>query len=175
MGIDVPRNVSRTARYMALFRALESARSKERLFEDRFAIYFLPFPMRAAARLARLPMIGELVERGIDARWPGTWSSAVARTRLIDDWLGEAITAGAGQVVILGAGFDCRALRLPALANLPVFEVDRSALLIAKRRRLHSKGLNRNMNPYTVTNFYLASVLIVGFVFALVNAPGVAT
>jgi methyltransferase (TIGR00027 family) len=141
MGTDAPSSVSRTARYMALFRALETARNKERLFEDPFAIYFLPFRMRAAARLARLSMIGRLVERGIDARWPGTWSSAVARTRLIDNWLREAITAGAGQVVILGAGFDCRALRLPALANLPVFEVDRSALLTAKRRRLHSKGL----------------------------------
>jgi O-methyltransferase involved in polyketide biosynthesis len=46
----------------------------------------------------------------------------VARTRLIDDWVGENAAAGARQVVLLGAGFDCRALRLPNLAKMPIFE-----------------------------------------------------
>jgi O-methyltransferase involved in polyketide biosynthesis len=40
--------------------------------------------------------------------------------------------------VLLGAGFDCRASRLAALAETPVFEVNRAALLADKQRRLQN-------------------------------------
>jgi methyltransferase (TIGR00027 family) len=60
----------------------------------------------------------------------------VARTRLIDDWIGDATAAGAQQAVLLGAGFDCRPLRLPHLAKLATFELDRLQLLEEKRKRL---------------------------------------
>jgi methyltransferase (TIGR00027 family) len=50
------------------------------------------------------------------------------RTRLIDDELSRA----QGQVVILGAGLDTRAARLPVLSHLPVFEVDRAPTLALK-------------------------------------------
>ena len=83
MGADVASSVSRTARYMALFRALETARSKERLFEDPFAIDFLPFRMRAAVRLARLSMIGGLVERAIDVTEVYTTDGEIAQYDLL--------------------------------------------------------------------------------------------
>jgi methyltransferase (TIGR00027 family) len=38
--------------------------------------------------------------------------------------------------VILGAGFDCRAYRMPLLVRTRVFEVDQASTLAAKRRRL---------------------------------------
>jgi methyltransferase (TIGR00027 family) len=47
---------------------------------------------------------------------------------------------GRATLVILGAGFDCRASRLAALAGTPVFEVDRAALLADKQRRLRDAG-----------------------------------
>ena len=40
------------------------------------------------------------------------------------------------QVVILGAGFDCRALRMKELENIPVFEVDRAAMIARKERMM---------------------------------------
>ena len=60
-------------------------------------------------------------------------TSAIARTRFIDDSLLDAVRAGVAQVVILGAGFDCRAYRLPSLAQATVFEVDHPATQHAKR------------------------------------------
>jgi methyltransferase (TIGR00027 family) len=126
---------------MALFRALETTRGKSGLFQDRWARIFLPPSLRGLVAAARIGVIGRLIERIIDARWPGAWSSGVARTRLIDDWIGDAIAAGARQLVVLGAGFDCRALRLAALAETPVFEVDRAAMLADKQRRLRNAGL----------------------------------
>jgi methyltransferase (TIGR00027 family) len=55
------------------------------------------------------------------------------RTRVIDDWVADAVSAEASQVVLLGAGLDSRAYRLPDLRQLLVFEVDHPATLGAKR------------------------------------------
>jgi methyltransferase (TIGR00027 family) len=47
-----------------------------------------------------------------------------------------AFAEGAEQLVILGAGFDSRALRLPALKGARVFEVDHPATQARKREAL---------------------------------------
>jgi methyltransferase (TIGR00027 family) len=46
------------------------------------------------------------------------------RTTAIDLALAEALAGGVRQVVLLGAGLDARAYRLPGLATSAVFEVD---------------------------------------------------
>jgi methyltransferase (TIGR00027 family) len=127
---------SRTASQVALFRALESARGSDRLFDDPLAVRFLPPGYRFAARLARWRPAGRRLEHYIDARWSGPRASAVARTRLIDDLLTDALTAGAQQVLLLGAGYDSRAYRLPAMASARVFELDHPATQAAKHRLL---------------------------------------
>src|SRR5262249_24847156 len=97
---------------------------------------FLPAAWRATIRAAGVFQATRLVERAIDKGGIGAWSSGVARTRLIDDWIADAVAAGVSQVVLLGAGFDCRALRLPPLPTIPTFEVDRPQLLQEKRKAL---------------------------------------
>ena len=75
---------SRTAEYVALFRALETVRpSGERLFSDPLAAAFLTPRLRVGVALAALPGIGRLVPALVDRRWPGPRASAVARTREI--------------------------------------------------------------------------------------------
>jgi methyltransferase (TIGR00027 family) len=116
---------SRTAEFMAFFRALETARpASGRLFDDPLAIRFLRPSLRGAALSARVPGIGWALTHYIDRRWPGARSSGVARTRFIDDALDTALAGGFDQVVLLGAGFDSRAYRLPAASRVRVFEVD---------------------------------------------------
>ena len=128
---------SRTAEYMALFRALETVRAPgRRLFVDRFARGFLSAPLRSVVDAARVPGVGALVRGVIDRLWPGARTSAVARTRFIDERLSRAVGAGARQIVILGAGFDARAYRLPGARDRAVFEVDHPATQARKRRRL---------------------------------------
>ncbi|HUP10584.1 MAG TPA: SAM-dependent methyltransferase [Niastella sp.] len=51
-------------------------------------------------------------------------SSGIARTRYIDDLLLQTVQHNIQQVIILGAGFDTRALRLSCLSNIPVIEID---------------------------------------------------
>jgi methyltransferase (TIGR00027 family) len=128
---------SRTAEYMALFRAVESCQPEgRRLFSDPFAIGFLTPGLRVAASVARLPGLGWLVPRLIDARASGPRVSALLRTRLIDDALVEALAKETRQVVLLGAGYDSRPYRTEGIQAARVFEVDHPTTQAVKRGRL---------------------------------------
>lgn len=75
MSAARPHKISQTARYMALFRALETARQRDRLVEDKFAIRFLPATWRATIWAAGIFRMTRLVEREIDKHGIGAWSS----------------------------------------------------------------------------------------------------
>lgn len=128
---------SRTAEFVALFRALETARpTRRRFFEDPFAASMLSPQLMLPAKLAAIPPLGAALTRLVDYGWPRTRSSAVARTRHIDDLVNEAVARGARQLLILGAGFDTRAQRLEAVRGLAIFEVDHPATQALKLSRL---------------------------------------
>ena len=128
---------SRTAEYMALFRAVESCRPEElRLFSDPLAIGFLSRGLRTVAVTARVPGFRSLIPPLIDHRAPGPRISALVRTRLIDDALVAALADGAQQLVLLGAGYDSRPYRIQGIESIRVFEVDHPTTQAAKRRGL---------------------------------------
>jgi methyltransferase (TIGR00027 family) len=113
------------AQYMALFRAIETARPcHKRLFSDPFAAAFLNRQQRWISKASAWPVLGPLVVRSVNRRRSGALSAGIARTRYIDELLEKCIAAGARQVIILGAGFDMRALRLERCNTLPVVEFD---------------------------------------------------
>lgn len=116
---------SRTAQYMALFRALETNRQAgTRLFADPYAISFLDRRLRLTARCTNVPAVRNWVGRIIQKKIPGAFSAGVARTKYIDDILKQTIKTGVQQLIILGAGYDTRALRLDFLQRVPVIEID---------------------------------------------------
>ena len=128
---------SRTAEHMAFFRALESLSSpRKRLFNDRYAACFLSPGFRRALRIASVPVLGRAIPWLTDVIIPGARSSGIARTRWIDDALVAALAKGIRQVVILGAGFDCRAFRIPELRAAKIFEVDHPQTFATKREQL---------------------------------------
>ncbi len=131
MRSDAP---SRTAEFMALFRALESLLPpNKRLFNDPFAKYFLSSSLYFVWTLAKIPVIHSAVTKLIDRKWPGARTSGVARTRAIDDAACQALESGVQQVVLLGAGFDSRAYRLPGMEKVTIYEVDHPATSARKR------------------------------------------
>jgi len=133
----MPEGPSKTAEYVAMFRAVESARPDgERMFSDPYAACFLDGRLRFGARIARSGAGQRLVRRYIDRNWPGSRPSVVIRTCQIDDAVAAAIESGAEQVAILGAGYDTRGLRLPAATAVPVFELDQPPTQERKKDRL---------------------------------------
>jgi methyltransferase (TIGR00027 family) len=137
----MPRGVSITAEAVCFHRAIETRRpSHLRLLEDPYAELFLSPPWRAylASPLSRF----ELSRRKgwlafADGGLSGLQSFIAARHRFMDDALLDFLARGGEQVVILGAGYDARALRFAdALQGRPFIEVDFPATQEEKRARL---------------------------------------
>lgn len=108
--------VSRTARAVAVLRAMETEKGEAGLINDPFA--------RALGGPSDVmgDWISSLPPHALDFMV----AMAGVRTKYIDDWLTEAVAAADApkQLVILGSGLDARAYRLPALAALHTYEVD---------------------------------------------------
>ena len=139
---------SRTATYVALYRALETVeRSRPPLFRDTFAERFLPARLRVAVSAARVPTLHRWLCRYADLLAPGARTSAIARTGYIDDVVRSRVAGGVSQVAILGAGFDCRVERMSELRACRVFEVDREATQRFKQSRIPQPRANARYVP----------------------------
>ncbi|WP_260473800.1 SAM-dependent methyltransferase [Amycolatopsis balhimycina] len=112
--------VSRTAVGVAALRAYESNRP-DRLFEDPYAAAFFE-----AGRSVLPTPGGDPLQDGLGALM---YPQIVVRTRFYDDYLLEA---GRAQVVLLAAGLDARAFRLPWPPGTRLFEVDLPEVLAFK-------------------------------------------
>jgi methyltransferase (TIGR00027 family) len=75
--------------------------------------------------------------------------SLAARTKFFDERVLDAIGAGVRQVVILGAGYDDRALRFPA-PGVRFFELDHPATQADKGRRLRTMRTMRTMRAVRI-------------------------
>ncbi len=107
----------------------------QRIIEDDLAYQILPFGMRAFVWMMRLNAAGDWMVRATEKSFPGLWGGMMCRKRYID----EELTASVGlinAVVNLGAGFDTRVYRLPALVDTPAWEVDQPDNMEFKRIRL---------------------------------------
>lgn len=140
---------SRTAQYMAFFRAIETAKQPDvRLFEDRFATSFLSPRLKFVSELCGSSIINRIIWNFVDSRWPGVLTSGIARTRFIDDEVKLELKSGAKQVIILGAGYDSRPYRLSEMAAANTFEVDHPSTSAQKQ-----KIVNANHVRYVPVDF----------------------
>jgi len=152
---QVARRPSRTAQLMAVQRGLESARpAQTRLFQDPLAGRFVSPAWRVALWGARFAVVRRVIEAIYDlVGGPGPRASAIARTKLIDDLIGEA-SPSIEQLVILGAGYDTRAHRLDCLSDRVVYEIDHPNTQTLKRTVLASAKASAATAPrYVAVDF----------------------
>jgi methyltransferase (TIGR00027 family) len=122
-GMESTRHaVAATGLLVAAMRAEESAR-EDRLFID-------PFAERLAGEAGRQL----LAEAAADTEQSS--GQIVIRTRYWDEALLGAEAEGISQVVILAAGMDARAYRLPWHADTTLYEVDQPKVIAAKDKIL---------------------------------------
>jgi methyltransferase (TIGR00027 family) len=131
-----------TATAVAFWRGIAGIEEPQ-LAPDPVAERLVPAPWRQALALAhRMPRASGALLRLADRVAAGRIRHMAFRTRAIDDVIAKGLAAGIRQVVLLGAGLDARAWRLPALrgaTDVPsviVFEVDHPASQAYKRSRL---------------------------------------
>lgn len=79
---------------------------------------------------------------------PSVQNIVLLRTRYTDEYLKRGIAQGARQIVILGAGFDSRALRLKEAQSTRIFEVDRPIHMEEKKKRV--RALLGELSPHVV-------------------------
>lgn len=108
----------------------------ERIVDDRLAYRLLPVSMRLMVRASRWKPLGRALMNAVEKSTPGIRGSVLCRKRYIEDQLLDAMAAGLDSVVLLGAGLDTLAYRLPPLVRLPVYEVDLPENIAAKRKAL---------------------------------------
>ncbi len=119
---DTIQHVSDTARWVALYRAMESERP-DALFRD-------PYARRLAG--ARGERIVDTMPKGRSWAWP-----MIVRTAVMDELILRAIERdGVGTVLNLAAGLDTRPYRLPLPRALRWIEADFPDVIAYKQEQL---------------------------------------
>jgi len=103
------RNISDTARWVAIFRAEESERTD--------AIFHDPFARGLAGER------GEQIANAIEFSKKNSWSF-VARTYLFDEFIKQHVEQGFDMIINLASGLDTRPYRMPLPSSLKWIEVD---------------------------------------------------
>lgn len=122
--IDIE-SIGRTAFLISELRAEEAERTPK-LFDDPYARLFSSPGSKAA--IQRAHSLGPLFSAALRVR-----------VRWFDDVLQRELEGGVRQVLLLGAGMDCRALRF-AREGVRYFEVDAPGIVAFKAERLASAG-----------------------------------
>ena len=118
------RDISDTARWVAVYRAEENERP-DALFRD-------PFARRLAGER------GQQISEGIPFLDRTTWTW-VARTWLFDRFIAQQVEQGAQLVLNLAAGLDARPYRMSLPASLQWVEVDLPQIIQYKQQVLEAE------------------------------------
>jgi methyltransferase (TIGR00027 family) len=133
---DLASSVGATATMVAAQRALST---REKLIDDPFAE-----PLVRAVGLDFITRVldGEIRLDDVDPEFNTRRAAEgmAVRTRFFDNLFTDAAAAGVRQAVILAAGLDARAYRLPWPDGTVVFEVDQPEVIEFKSRTLAELG-----------------------------------
>ncbi|HTZ16176.1 MAG TPA: class I SAM-dependent methyltransferase [Mycobacterium sp.] len=134
---DITTSVGSTALFVATARALEAQKS-DPLAVDPFAEVFC----RAVGGNVADVLDGKIPDHELKTpEWGEHFVNFQgARTRFFDNYFRQAADDGVRQVVILAAGLDSRAYRLPWPGQTTIFELDQPQVLDFKREVLAAHG-----------------------------------
>ncbi len=142
---------SSTALAVSLIRAVHTRTAAQPLINDPWGEKLVPGAVIAAILRSMAPatQTGTAAATSVPAqadadtllRASPAYANVILRSRYTEDALREAIARGVTQYVLIGAGFDSYALRVPAEAKqLRIFEIDHPATQEMKRKQLAECG-----------------------------------
>ncbi len=147
---DLASSVGATATMVAAGRAIASA-AENPLIDDPFAAPLV--------RAVGIPAFTMMVDGAVDLAQIAPESASqvrsnidemAVRTKFFDDYFMTAGDSGVRQAVILAAGLDARAYRLPWADGTTVYEVDQPAVIDFKTRTLADLGATPTAQRRTV-------------------------
>jgi len=139
--INIGSRPSRTAMFAAIHRYLSLFESNPDFSSrDYLSGQFIPAYIRLTLCMRWLR---RHVRKKLNRKGPGTYQYVIARTKFFDEQFLKALDASVPQIVILGAGYDTRAVRYrERLGSTKVFELDTAVLQLRK-----SKIFKKNKVP----------------------------
>lgn len=142
---------SATALFVAFMRGVAThERDLARVCQDPCAAVLLPPRL---ARMVDASSRHDALASALRTVSCGMFDHIALRSALIDRALSQGLERGIDQVVLLGAGLDARAHRLPALAHARVFELDQPATQRLKRKRAADLPLHAREIRYAPCDF----------------------
>ncbi|ALR13539.1 SAM-dependent methyltransferase [Mycobacteroides saopaulense] len=139
---DIVTSVGYTALGVAAARALDAKLDPPLAHDDHAAAFVAA---AGSPKLAAAVATGDMTSSvAFNAQWVGV------RTRFFDNFFADAAGAGVRQQVILAAGLDSRAYRLPWPAVTSVFELDQPKVLQFKDEVLRRSGAQPSAQRVTV-------------------------
>ncbi|MCU0473784.1 MAG: SAM-dependent methyltransferase [Bacteroidales bacterium] len=134
----IDKKSSRTAGYTCMCRA--SSYLESNIYyrsDDYIAVKLLPHLIKILLKFKIINLKGRISPTGI-------YPYVIARTKYIDTIFEDSIKKGFEQTVIMGAGFDSRAIRFysSGRSNIRVYEIDTNHTQNAKTRQLINRGIN---------------------------------
>ncbi len=109
---------------------------EQRIVDDSLAAGMLSGTGRLFVDMCRWTPLRQMLFRLSEKRGPGVWGGILCRKRHIDDITAAALAEGIEALVVLGAGFDTRGIRLAAPAGIPAFEIDLPENIAVKQTTL---------------------------------------
>ena len=127
----------------AYARAQESRRP-DAVFHDPWAEALIRAAAGSDPGTESLPRVGPARDDDVSPLWAMlTAHFGAGRTPFFDDAVRTGLQDGAEQVVVLAAGMDARAVRIPRDPGTPLFEIDTAPVLAYKDTALTAAGLDR--------------------------------
>ena len=111
----------------------------QRIIDDSLAAKILPRSYQLFLKPLRFSLLRNWMVNLFEKQIEGASSAFLCRKRYIDETIVAAVENGSVDAIVnLGAGYDTRAYRLPALATVPVWEVDQPVNIEAKQKGIRS-------------------------------------
>lgn len=141
-----------TAMSTSRMRAIHTRRDPQPVLNDPWGDQLVPASMLVAAVAQRDPAsnsdTGDISEEELASlsddfmRASPAFTNVIIRARYTEDALSAAIARGTRQYVLIGAGFDSYALRIPPQEkDVAVIEIDHPATQSLKKQRISECGL----------------------------------
>ncbi|MGA5464245.1 class I SAM-dependent methyltransferase [Mycobacterium sp. NPDC050041] len=167
---DLASSVGATATMVAAARAV-ATRADDPVIDDPFAE---PLVRAVGVEFFTKLASGELQPSELDPESTGGVGNMdrfadgmAARTRFFDDFFLDAARAGVRQAVILAAGLDARAYRLPWPTGTVVFEIDQPEVVEFKTRTMADLGAapsaDRRTVPVDLRDDWVGALTAAGF------------
>jgi methyltransferase (TIGR00027 family) len=160
---NIEQRASRTAMMAAIHRFLAS--KEERPYfqgPDHLAMLFLP---PKAKFFLSFGFMRRYVRKKLRKGVPGTYEYMTARTKHFDTLFQDALKEDIPQIVVLGAGYDTRAIRFQeAIQHTKIFELDAPTTQQEKKTRLQQANMalpqQLTFVPINFSNERLETVLL---------------